>query len=305
MVENMVKPLAYGFVILSVLAGCSDSNDDAAGAGGSAAGHDGGPSGTGGQHDASTETLSCSERESIASNAVVDALDGSELGCSTADDCEEISIDTECHAACGAVVATEHKAAVEAAIAAQDATTCADYESDGCARVIPPCDPPLGSLVCQSGRCTHGEPGACTEHVIRWGSDGGLVASRTLFVLEPCARFRAFTMTSGQPDATMICDNVVPEDHPITGAGIDALIAGEDVQNAIADAPVVLGIDARPVDGTLTRIEIDGAILDVGEPCDGADDCTEIPPGVRALATTLQNLVGQQHDVSPTCMNTT
>jgi len=300
MVENMVKPLAYGFVILSVLAGCSDSNEHAAGAGGSAAGHDGGQSGAGGQHDASTETLSCSERESIASNAVVDALDGAELGCSTAADCEEISIDTECHAACGAVVATQHKAEVEAAIAAQDATTCADYHSDGCMLVIPPCEPPLG-FNCVAGRCTEGtgEP-ACTDHTIRWGEDGGLVASRVVFTLEPCARFRAFTMSGDQP-ASMVCDGPVPSD---TIDALNALIASADVQGALEDAPVIFGNDTRPVDGTVTRIDIDGAIIDVGQQCTGGAGCIDIPAGVTDLTELLQNVVGQQHNISD-CFNTT
>lgn len=297
----------YRAAILIMLLGCSARHESAAGAGGAAAGHDGGQSGAAGEHDASTEMLSCSERESLASNAVADALVGADRGCTTRSDCEAISIDTDCHAACGAVVATEHKAAVAAVIAAEDAMTCAGFESDGCMRVIPPCDPPLG-VDCEAGRCIDGVADAgrpaCTEHVIRWGEDGGLVASSIQFLLEPCARFRAFTMTPGQPEQ-MICDSVVPDDRSVSAGDLDALIASDDVMRAIADAPVVFGIDSRPVDGTVKRIEIDGAIIDVGGPCAGGAGCVAIPRGVSELATMLQSLVGQQHDVAPTCLNTT
>jgi hypothetical protein len=102
------------------------------------------------------------------------------------------------------------------------------------------------------------------------------------------------------------CKNQVPNDCKVTDDYNHAVVANADVQEAIAAAPVVYGVDSRPVDGVLLRIEIGSAIVDVGSPCEPSSSaCTEIPTGVAALQDGLEALFAQQHDVVPTCLNTT
>jgi hypothetical protein len=142
---------------------------------------------------------------------------------------------------------------------------------------------------------------SCLEHTIRWGGDGGLVAMRTQFSLESCATYRVSEITLGQ-EPRQLCLNEVPRDALITVDDINALIAADDVQEAMAHAPIVFGVDSRPVDGVLLRIEIDGAIIDVGQPCASSPTCSATPAGVTALADALDALFAQQHRVPPDCL---
>lgn len=103
--------------------------------------------------DASDKPLSCEERIERSSNALAQVIDDASLSCSSASDCVDISTSTACHAACGALVGAADVPHVEAAIAEQDATTCAGFETDGCERLIPPCIPPP-PFDCIDQRCT-------------------------------------------------------------------------------------------------------------------------------------------------------
>jgi hypothetical protein len=260
------------------------------------------------------------EREERSGMAVQAALDAAEGRCAQVSDCENISIDTDCYASCGALVGSQDKAAIEAAIARVNETTCDGFEQSGCDRFIPPCVPPQ-SVDCIAGRCESvneppqdagvdsgvGDAGqqGCADQTITWGDDGGLDGLRTTFTLAPCRTFTAEQQTFGN-SPMQVCNNQVPMDGEVTVDDIDALVANADVQEAIAAAPVVYGVDSRPVDGVLLRIEIGSAIVDVGSPCEPSSSaCTEIPTGVAALQDGLEALFAQQHDVVPTCLNTT
>jgi hypothetical protein len=329
----------YALAIL-IFAGCADSKTPSAahgaagstsgnagkGASLSAAGQDGaagarGPSGRGGAGSSASGGAgaasgpACRAREDQASLAVAAALAGAEEGCTTRADCEYMSIDTECHAACGALVSRQGKAAVERAIAMQNAGVCADYEEVGCTRVIPPCLPPQ-PFDCVAGVCREGGGGeivdggsgtpdageatdasgnqqGCLERALSWGPNGGFVAYQDRFYFEPCNAFRGERMGFRDPGAAASCENDLDPAGAITTDDVDGALAHSDVQAAIAAAPVLYGVDSRPVDGTVFRIEIADAVIELGRPCSGSP-CRQIPAGLTALRAVLEELTEQQ-----------
>lgn len=312
---RITRPWAFAILLGLAPASCSDTHQDASGGtgamsdGGGQGGDGGGSEQTGGRPaDSGAQALTCAERAALSSEVLGEALEVADVACETRGDCVEISIDTACDARCGALLSNAGRAEVEQVIAELDATTCAGFEQDGCTRLIPPCDPP-GEAFCTRGRCSYeqdavqdaGGP-SCIDHTLVWGSDGGLLASRKQFSLEPCATYRVVE-TSFDGEQEELCENVVAEDGAIAVGAINALLAADDVQDAIAAAPVVFGADSRPLDGVLLRIEIDGAILDVGSPCTmSSPSCADIPPGVGELAEALEVLLVQQNGVSPECL---
>jgi hypothetical protein len=70
-------------------------------------------------------------------------------------------------------------------------------------------------------------------------------------------------------------------------------LAHDDVRRALAAGKVLYGEDTRPVDGQVLKIEMNGAIIEVGQPCQSAL-CTPIPPGVDALGNILRSLTTQE-----------
>jgi hypothetical protein len=143
----------------------------------------------------------------------------------------------------------------------------------------------------------------CVPVRVRWGLDGGLVTARETSTLEPCDTFVHVREpgVNGEPRAS--CSQWLGwcGGTPSAG-GIAAFIALPEVQQAIALAPVVYGEDPRPVDGQLLRIDIDGAIIDVGEPC-RTPCCKPIPDRVASLAATLRTLTEHQLGRGP-CRDT-
>jgi len=68
-------------------------------------------------------------------------------------DCQSIAFQSSCFDSCTRAVNVSGVAAVEAAVTRVNAGICANYQSDGCKLVIPPCVPPLTSQ-CVDGSCT-------------------------------------------------------------------------------------------------------------------------------------------------------
>jgi hypothetical protein len=144
----------------------------------------------------------------------------------------------------------------------------------------------------------------CIDGTIRWTSNGGLVAWRRAFSVEPCRSFIA-EQDNFDDDVDRLCENELPVDHGITADSIDALVAHPDVQAAIAAAPVLYGTDPRPVDGTVNQIDVAGAEILVGGQCTGSSTtCNTIPPGVVALAAIIDDLIEQQESEVPNCVVT-
>jgi hypothetical protein len=103
---------------------------------------------------------------------------------------------------------------------------------------------------------------------------------------------------------TDTCENEIATGAPIEPDAIDAAFAHPDVQAAFAAAPTLFGVDSRPVDGQVYRIELGNTAIEVGGPCGSGGGlggaCTEIPRGVADLVSLLEDLVTQQRTL-PDC----
>jgi hypothetical protein len=166
-------------------------------------------------------------------------------------------------------------------------------------------DSPLDSAVASDAEPLDAEPLdadviGCVALSIELTSNGGLVAFRNRFVLEPCDAFRAEQIAN---DGTVLesCTNTVAQDAVLTPNAFNQLLQDEDVQNAIAHAPVTYGADGRPFDAPMPQIIIGDAVIEVGRPCDDGAGCP-IPEGVQQLKDQLMALVAQQQMATPSCL---
>jgi hypothetical protein len=274
-------------------------------------GHSGNSNGSGG-----AGAKSCEDRADQASEAVRNAITSAGLSCSAKSDCEDISVDTACNASCGALVGPASKKAAEAAIRAQNDGMCKTFAADGCLALIPPCDPPEpDGFDCIAGQCRWKgdmDPGSdagsqsdagssaagCVDQTIWWGPNGGFALRQDRHTLMPCNDFE-FMRTEGQsPGSTVTCANQVAADAAVSIAEVNAQLADADVKAAVSAAaggPALFGNDSRPVDGSVFRIEIGKAIIDLGDDCaSGASGCKMIPAGLSRLRMTLNALTDQQ-----------
>ena len=68
-------------------------------------------------------------------------------------------------------------------------------------------------------------------------------------------------------------------------------LADPDVVRAFASAPILYGVDSRPIDGSLYRITYGGRQIDIGDNCrPGSTTCVPPPAGVVRLREFLQRL---------------
>ena len=135
----------------------------------------------------------------------------------------------------------------------------------------------------------------CIDPELRWGQDGGFVAYTDASELRSCNTYRHTREPAGDPEQTSLaCERSVP----CTGSGLHGVsdvlraLSDPDVQQAVAEHGVVYGVDSRPVDGTVFRIQVGSSAIDVGLPCpaSGGGGCDPIPTGVSALADLLHAL---------------
>jgi hypothetical protein len=96
-------------------------------------------------------TGSCDARKASAIAEVQKAVD-TNLGCMSDADCKVVDFQSGCFDACTRVVNAAGVVAVKSAIDRVNANGCANFTSDGCNVVIPPCAPP-SSPSCAAGRC--------------------------------------------------------------------------------------------------------------------------------------------------------
>ena len=66
---------------------------------------------------------------------------------------------------------------------------------------------------------------------------------------------------------------------------------------------MLYGSDPRAFDGTVLRVVIGGAVVEIETPCAGAGACKPIPPGLTALAEVL-SLLDKQELSKPPCSTT-
>lgn len=142
---------------------------------------------------------------------------------------------------------------------------------------------------------------ACAVTTVSWGMDGGLAAYVDSSSLVPCNTY-VHERTTYQ-NATTACKlELTCNPGQISAQTINQLLAAPDVVAALKKAPIVYGIDPRPVDGQLFRVTVGSRTLYVGMPCNGAANCLPIPSGVAALVKGLQTL-DQQALSRPECAN--
>ena len=105
-------------------------------------------------HFASGE-LSCDDRKKLSADRISRLAGRAAVSCQTDNDCQEVSIDTACHRACGAPVSRSAAASFEAERARIDETVCGPYTQAGCpVPSVPPCVPPP-PLRCVNNLCTY------------------------------------------------------------------------------------------------------------------------------------------------------
>ncbi len=270
--------------------------------------------------DAGGSDAMCMERAEAASSAVGRAVT-SHLRCSKKSDCTQVSINTLCHAACGALVGIGGEAAVREAIAKADQGICKTFESDGCPAPLQlPCTSlpafdcvgqgasaecrPTDGSTSDAGVDAGSEPSnECASTAVTWGQDGGLAAYRDGFSLSPCRTFTFTRVGEAVDGGDASCTNEVAVVAPLNLASVNAALADVDVVHALAAAAITYGVDARPVDGTVFRFVVGGATVDVGGACPASPGpgCKPIPKGVAALQTVLEGLANQQRALAP-CM---
>jgi len=285
----------------------------ASGAGGEGAGS--GSAGTGGGRGGSGAGTACQQLERASAAAIAAVLNDVDERCTRDDECEYASNSTACHASCGALVGPLGKAALEAAIADENAGRCVDFEDMGCMTLAPPCVPPPPGIRCQAGRCTSDDEGpsggaggatadagmpveGCLDQTLHFGWSGGFVAFSDLITISPCRSFAVERTVGRGGGSDAMCQNEIASDAMITADAIDAALAEPAVQAAFAAAPKLFGTDSRPVDGSVYSLELGGATVEVGGECGGGGGlggtCTEIPSALGALVSLLQALVTQQ-----------
>jgi hypothetical protein len=94
----------------------------------------------------------CSELEQAAAQVVLDQVYG-EQPCSVDEDCEIVSVSGSCFDHCSGIIATDNRAAFDAALQQAEDEHCVDY--GGCTLIHPPCVPP--------GRAVCSDEGVCEE----------------------------------------------------------------------------------------------------------------------------------------------
>ncbi|HEX7666434.1 MAG TPA: hypothetical protein VF407_18035 [Polyangiaceae bacterium] len=148
--------------------------------------------------------------------------------------------------------------------------------------------------------------GACLDGELDWGANGGLVSAVDSSKLSSCTAY-VHSRTDSSSGSTLSCTSTLETqcgDTNVTAADVATALQDPDVTTALAGSIKIYGGDTRPCDGSVLEITYQGKTIDVGsdscENCGGTDGCTPVPKGLRALATTLQNLDTQQLQ-TPNC----
>jgi len=97
-------------------------------------------------------TGTCEARRESA-QAEIAAVIAAHQACEQDADCQSIAFQSGCFDSCSRAVNASGVANVATAIDKVNASTCANYQSDGCRVEIPPCVPPMPNQ-CIAGRCT-------------------------------------------------------------------------------------------------------------------------------------------------------
>jgi hypothetical protein len=152
-----------------------------------------------------------------------------------------------------------------------------------------------GSSSGASGAPTDAGPAidaGCDDAVVSsvsWGSNGGLVRYQDTSKLDPP---RAYTHErDNQGNALPItCHTELAGCPSAKIAEINGALQDLTVTAALA-AHTVFGVDSRPVDGAVFRIQVGGGYVDVGSACPPqSSSCRPIPPIVERLRLLLTSI---------------
>jgi len=144
----------------------------------------------------------------------------------------------------------------------------------------------------------------CVPLAIRWGNNGGNARYTEESEVSPCKTYTRARDNGGNAlPITCKQDLLACGSNSIGIGDLTGALRNADVQQALRSAPVLYGTDPRPVDGTVLRVVIASAVVDVGGPCGGGGACKPIPPGVAALAQVL-SLLDKQELAKPPCSTT-
>jgi hypothetical protein len=135
----------------------------------------------------------------------------------------------------------------------------------------------------------------CVVAPITWGTNGGSFPSVVSSTLSPCDRFSHQRDPSGTSLPALMCSQDLDTcTSTVSAREINVALEQPDVRAALAAAPILFGRDSRPVDGVVFRITVGAAMVEIGDPCNGAANCREIPQTVAALGIRLRALTSQE-----------
>jgi hypothetical protein len=97
---------------------------------------------------------SCNDLAGISAQTLRDALAAADQNCSSDTDCKNTYLSSDCFHGCDAVVSPAAQRALDLAVATQNSTTCAEFESRGCVATTPPCKSP-DAVACIGGECRY------------------------------------------------------------------------------------------------------------------------------------------------------
>lgn len=133
----------------------------------------------------------------------------------------------------------------------------------------------------------------CVDDAIDWHLDGGLVGYLEEHELADCNTFSYIASPVLTDPATETCSRALDScEGFVSPAEVQVAVDNAEVQAALSEAPVLYGVDNRPVDGQVFVFEIAGARVEVGDPCTECEN--PIPEGVSELVDLLKRLATEQ-----------
>jgi hypothetical protein len=137
----------------------------------------------------------------------------------------------------------------------------------------------------------------CVDETLTWSQSAGFETG----TLESCHTF-TFVRLQLQGPTRMCTDPIESCDDIVRPGDIQTALEHPDVVAAFAASPVYFGVDTRPAGGAVFQMALGSRLIEFGAECNGAADCTDEPPGVRALRTLIVTLT-QQIMLRPPCSN--
>lgn len=263
-------------------------------------------------------SLSCYERQQMATAQMQQAVQAADRSCNLDADCLVAPTATVCADNCGLepVASQAGKAVIEAVVSSINGGLCASFSSDGClpapsACLDGPVIQPLGDPACRGGQCTRSVPApnpsnctTCFTEAIDWGPgpNSGLMPSVDHSTLSPCVHYTHRRTPSGEPSILPLsCETDFAACNSVASSGaVMSALANPDVQQALASSPVAYGIDSQLGAAGELEIKVGTRVIDVGNTCSGPPNCIPVPSGVQALVDLLR-AIDQGELATPAC----